>query len=691
MWIINLYQGIVLINIPNLKEKIAHADAKIESSDNNIEINKIIEDIIIDITQAEYASIWIYENKKLVRERSKEKTVLSMEDKEGLIYKCFATKHESIENHITSIKGYVATVDNPDDIKLKSKIMIPIVVRDVFLGIVTAYISISNSRNFSRNDLDIFQAIKPFVIDTIVKMNTNNGKELIIKRRSSTTVDNGERRRRSDVDISLGVLEEKRAEKTNEVDMLGYVSNIVHDIRTPANGLMGFLEILEEKIDDKRIKEYILNAKKSAILIESLTTSILDGVSTKQKPTHTTIETINTLKFFSDIAEIFSANMSKKNISYPIFIDPRLPKEIEIDTIKLHRTIMNLIGNAYKFTPENGVIKFFVTYKKSDKKISIAIQDNGIGIAKEKQSTIFEAFKQAEKDTKDKFGGTGLGLSICATYVKELGGILHIDSQLDKGSTFYFDIPIRVIDDRVHFEAIKTSTIYITILCAQENSAMVNHIAKYFLNIGLRIENINAITNIENIASNTTHLIIFENKMNADLGVFVEEKNLKSLIVEENFLSLNIAHYPDSIVVSQYSDMGPSLYSFVRTKDVPKVLIVEDDHISIMLLKAMLIDEYCDIDTAMHGEDGLELLTKAWRLQKPYDIVYTDLNMPFLSGSKMLESYLTIADKPITSVCISGDVNVDDSDFTFDYLATKPFSKQEIISILHTNVQVKEL
>jgi CheY-like chemotaxis protein len=167
--------------------------------------------------------------------------------------------------------------------------------------------------------------------------------------------------------------------------------------------------------------------------------------------------------------------------------------------------------------------------------------------------------------------------------------------------------------------------------------------------------------------------------------------DIKLLVVEENFLSLSQKDLHGASVISQYSYFGEVLYSFISAKKNPKVLIVEDDDISIILLRAMLKDEKCDIDVAKNGGDGFELLKKALDENVPYDVVYTDKNMPVLSGDKMVEKYRKIEQstgiKRLSAVCISGNAGADqDSLCYFDFFATKPFKKQDILSIFFDSI-----
>ena len=620
-----------MINISKLIESLPEADKKIKSSSDNFEINNILENLITEITGSEFSSIWVYDYPNLRRAKQNTINEISMNLKEGLLYECFALKKANIYNHIRSEKGYISSIDNPDSIKIKSKIVVPLLKNNECIGLVTAYSSIAKIKNFTNSDLEIFKAITPMLIESInrMKYNINKQSKTFVDRRSPNNKDNGKRRRRNDTIENLKVIEKEQDKKQDCKEMIEFTSNIVHDIRTPANGLLGFLEILEEQIEDNRLKEYVSHAKKSALFISDLTTSILDTVSNEIKPTQNRTVILNSASFFSEIAEIFSANIYKKHIGYNIFIDPLTPTNIEIDEIKLKRVIINLIGNASKFTPQYGTIKFAITYDKSKNSLNISIKDNGIGIAKEKQQEIFEAFKQAEDNTKDNYGGTGLGLAICASYVKDMGGKLLVYSEIDNGSNFYFDLPLKGnIEYTPLFEPLENSVVQIYILLDKKNIFVGNNIIRFFKKIGLKDFNIKAVNHINKIKSDTSHIIAFENNVDKELLLFTKQHNINLMIVEENFLKLKAIE--NTQIISPYTYMGCDLYRFVSMETIKKVLIVEDDPISISLLKAILSTEYCKIDTAVDGVDGLEKLSIALNERQPYNIVYTDHNMPNL-------------------------------------------------------------
>lgn len=677
---------------------------QLNKSSSTTQANNIVEDLVKNIVGTQYSSLWIYDSSKSILFRTRENSTtqeISVQSKEGLLYRCFATQTTIVTNYLASEKDYVGKVDNPDNIKIKSKIMIPLIDEGVFLGIVTAYTSVSRMKIFSENDTELLNVIVPFVISAVNKINDllkNKGLDVSSVADGRRTGSAADRRstgstiniRSTDNTSQLEDIKKLRANLQTSQEVLDHVANIVHDIRTPSNGLFGFLDILEEQIQDERLKGYISHAKESAQLINELTTSILDGVSTSREQSQTKNELVSPFKFFGNIANIFSATMYQKQISYNIYIDPLLPKEVEVESIKLKRIIMNLIGNANKFTPENKTIEFSVRYKQKDKKIHIFVKDSGIGIANEKQKEIFDAFTQAEDNTSSKYGGTGLGLAISAAYVKELGGKLCVDSELEKGSTFYFDIPVKVKCTELKFTPIHNKNIEIVALMKQKNIFIAGNIARYLAKMGT--DKLLGTSRLSNVPSSATHIIVFEKMLNIEVSEFIKAKKLKMLVVEENFLSLEKVNLDGASLVSQYEYFAENLYTFIDEKNLPKVLIVDDDKISVDLVRVILEDELCKIDVAYNGEEGLDLLVNSIVNNSPYSIVYSDSNMPIMSGQEMLYKYKKQAKKRgienVLTVSISGDICEKDNDSSeFDIYIGKPLKKEDIKSVFNESIQ----
>jgi len=682
-----------------IKSYIDKAKEEFKVAKDNLEINSILEELIKQVLESEFASIWINEYPVMKRERKFGRLEVSLKDKHSLLYRSFMTKKPLFCNYVVSEKGYTPLVDNPDSIRIKSKILYPIVLNDNLLGIAEAYSSVKRIRYFSASDYERFKMIAPLIAEGIIKMQKNRGKDIleslnISMKDDALNQDDSLNKEATDAIKSAELLESKQEDskqeeikqKIDNKELALEISSIIHDIRTPANNLKGFLELLEDKIKDERLNNYILHAKNSAQMINDLTTSILDKVSSQFGSEHSTKERVNTTQYFAEIGEIFSARMYEKRIHYSIFIDPMLPKEIEIDKMRLKRVLINLIGNAIKFTPEYGSIEFAVRYKAHKQTLHISVMDSGIGIPKEKQEDIFKPFKQATSTTKENYGGTGLGLSISADYVKEMGGELKLESEVGKGSIFYFDLPLSIEAEQPKLQTLNDNSIFVSILFNRDNIPVVKTIARYFVKMGLDLHRINIARSVDKIPQETTHLIFFESQMQEGFAwKRLDGKEPKKMVVEENFLSLNQKFLNGASLISKYGFYGEKLYAFVSSKPPLRILIADDDKISLELIKTILQEKYCIIDTANSGQEALRKLKDALIQQKPYDIIFSDLNMPGINGVELIKKYRELekkANKRLKAISISGDIDIESQKGVFDYFASKPFSRDEILSLV---------
>jgi CheY-like chemotaxis protein len=145
---------------------------------------------------------------------------------------------------------------------------------------------------------------------------------------------------------------------------------------------------------------------------------------------------------FNTLFELFKAKASQKSINLKLIMDQNMPASLHSDPLRIKQVIANLLSNAIKFTPKGGEVVLKIGYKKG--KLNVSVKDSGIGIPKDKQKDIFNAFSQAESSTTRKYGGTGLGLSISSKLVSMLGGELKLKSREGEGSTFYFSMDVGI-------------------------------------------------------------------------------------------------------------------------------------------------------------------------------------------------------------------------------------------------------
>jgi PAS domain S-box-containing protein len=221
-----------------------------------------------------------------------------------------------------------------------------------------------------------------------------------------------------------------------------FLSNMSHEIRTPMNAIVGITELLMQRIEQPQNIEYLKSIKYSADNLLFIINDILDF--SKIEAGKITLEQIsfNLAEQLNELKKSFLHLAKEKGINLITKIDENIPKLIIGDSHRLNQILVNLIGNALKFT-HTGIISIQIKVKedRSDNcTLEFSVSDTGIGISKNKQKSIFESFNQAYSDTSRKFGGTGLGLAITKNLIELQGGKIWLVSDIGKGSTFYFEL-----------------------------------------------------------------------------------------------------------------------------------------------------------------------------------------------------------------------------------------------------------
>jgi signal transduction histidine kinase/CheY-like chemotaxis protein len=244
--------------------------------------------------------------------------------------------------------------------------------------------------------------------------------------------------------------ERDRANQATEVKSV-FLANMSHEIRTPMNGILGMAEILSLSDLSQQQQDYVNIIQASGNSLLSLINDILDLSKLEAEKIQLKDEEFILADIVGEVVKLFSVKRKEKDVQINLAIAPNLPKQYLGDPDRLKQILMNLIGNAVKFTERGSVTITIENYQAAAElpaneiELYFAIQDTGIGILLEDQNKLFQPFSQVNDSSTRKFEGTGLGLSICKKLVGLMGGKIGVTSEINQGSTFWFTAKLKCI------------------------------------------------------------------------------------------------------------------------------------------------------------------------------------------------------------------------------------------------------
>jgi len=233
-----------------------------------------------------------------------------------------------------------------------------------------------------------------------------------------------------------------------------FLANMSHEIRTPMNAIVGFTELLDQKIQDKKLRSYIKTIQSSGRNLLLIINDVLDLSKVESGGIRINKSPAKPKDLFDELFDIFKLSISEKGLRMYFDISSEIPEVLLLDIARLRQVLINLLGNAIKFT-DNGYVKLSVSVEDMDVSSSrlnlkIDVSDTGVGIPEEDIDSIFDKFHQADETGDTERGGTGLGLTICERLVTLMGGAMSVTSKVGEGSTLSIhlkDIDVVSVDE----------------------------------------------------------------------------------------------------------------------------------------------------------------------------------------------------------------------------------------------------
>jgi len=224
-----------------------------------------------------------------------------------------------------------------------------------------------------------------------------------------------------------------------------FLANMSHEIRTPMNAILGFAELLKGLVPEERQQSYVQAITSSGQTLLALINDILDLSKIEAGKLSLEYDALDIEVVLKDIQHIFSQKAEQKGIDLTVEVAPNMPPALLLDEIRLRQILFNVVGNAIKFT-ENGHVALRASIamenqRQNSVELILEVEDTGIGISRDEQQRIFEAFSQQSGQSTKKYGGTGLGLTITKRLVEVMRGEIAVKSEPGKGSLFHFAFP----------------------------------------------------------------------------------------------------------------------------------------------------------------------------------------------------------------------------------------------------------
>ncbi|UTW56055.1 ATP-binding protein [Kordiimonas sp. SCSIO 12610] len=422
---------------------------------------------------------------------------------------------------------------------------------------------------------------------------------------------NRDYRRLSEAELAISVknneLEEyaARIEAANKLKS-EFLANMSHEIRTPMNGISGMAQLLTSTGLSREQTEYTETILASSESLLAIINDVLDisKIESGQMEFREDIFDLRTLLEQSLL--VVRSLMAKKGLASSITIKEEFEGEYYGDMIRIKQVLINILGNAVKFTDEGRIDMQAAVLENGD--LTISIKDTGVGIPAEEQSLIFERFYQVDGSSVRQHGGTGLGLAISSSIVSLLGGRIELESKVGVGSEFKVILPLR-----------KLSSTNDNIADGQDGGDARDHSTSLSLKAATKIE---ALTSAAASSQNT----------NKDVSTPPSKDSSG-----ENTLALEQSEVRSATPAEPIATDRRSL----------RVLIAEDNPINQMLLSKTLAMLHMAVDIANNGQEALDALENSG----PYDLILMDIQMPVMNGDEAIQK-IRGSDKPYKDIPI---------------------------------------
>jgi len=513
--------------------------------------------------------------------------------------------------------------------------------------------------------------------------------------------------------------ENKRLAEASARAKAHFLANMSHELRTPMNGVLGMLSLLNDTELSEEQKEYLHVAYESGHLLLDMINNVLDLSKIEQGKLVLENIPFDLRECMEEVFTIVAESAHGKGLELALDWTPYTPTRVIGDPVRFKQLMLNLVGNAIKFTQRGHVLVMFrlVGDFGNRRRFRFEVCDTGVGIKDEVRELIFEKFSQADPSTTRQYGGTGLGLALCKHLTRMMDGHMGVQSEVGKGSTFWFEVHLRQHETEAPPEQLVFAPGTTRFLLLEPNRAAQSSFSSYLGALGASTDAVTDVESLElqlesaskryqgvilslNCGAETIRTLwsaawLREHFDSSQLLVSGSALQRQKLTVEDRqrftFINKPLKFQRLRAVLQVAAGSRLEVDSAIQGKDnvkamLPrKLLVVEDNLVNQQVARGRLEKLGYEVHVAENGAAALEMLD-----QSCYDLIFMDCQMPVLDGyqatRRIRESEKEAAIRRIPIVAMTAHAMAGDRDQCIqagmdDYVA-KPFRTEQLKAIL---------